>query len=265
MIDSSRWIEGLSHLPLGELHILQEVGSTNLEAERLIKAGAEPFSLVLADSQTAGKGRQDRTWITRSGQALAFSWILYPEKGRIQPELLGRINGLGALAVAEAIQTRLGLQPEIKWPNDVLIEGKKVAGILVETHWQGCQLLNVILGIGINVGLNSIPEDPSFIFPATSLEAAAGEDVDRLEILAGVLESLFKWYRRLAEPSLLRAWNEHLAYRGQRVSLLSPKGVLGEGEVIEVDQEGALIVETSPGTPRHFHSGEIQLRLVDRS
>lgn len=265
MIDIPRWKAGLAHLPLGDLHILPEVGSTNLEAAKYVASGAEPFTLVLADSQTAGKGRQDRVWITKPGQALALSLILYPEKGRIQPETLGRLNGLGALAVAEAIQTRLGLKAEIKWPNDVLVGGKKVAGILVENHWQGCQLLDVILGIGINVGLKSVPEDPGFIFPATSLEAAAGEEVDRLEILIGVMESLFKWHRRLAEPSLLKAWNEHLAYQGQRVSLFSPKGLLAEGHVSEVDQDGALMVETSPGVVRQFHSGEIQLRLVDRS
>ena len=265
MMDFPRWTDRLAHLHLGELHLFHEVGSTNLEAEKLIERGVEPFSLVVADSQTAGKGRRDRTWITKQGQALAFSWILFPEKGRIQPETLGRISGLGALAVAEVVEDKLGLRCEIKWPNDVLIEGKKVAGILVENHWQSCQLLDVILGIGINVGLDSIPADPPFIFPATSLEKAAGKEVDRLEILVAVMESLFKWHRRLVEPSIIKAWNENLAYQGQLVSLVSPKGPLTEGKVVEVAEDGSLVVETSPGAVRHFHSEEIQLRLVDRS
>lgn len=259
------WEERLKSLALGELLILPEVGSTNLEAEKLIKAGAAPFSLVVADSQTAGKGRGDRSWITKPGQALAFSWILYPEKGRIQPETLGRISGLGALAVSDTIQEIYGLQSEIKWPNDVLVGGKKAAGILVEVHWQGCQLMDVILGIGINVGAGAIPADAQFDFPGCSLEAASGKEINRLDLLVDVLEALLKWYRRLAEPTLIKAWNERLAYKGQFVSLISPGGPLAEGKLAGVAEDGALILETSFGESRHFHSGEIQMRLVDRS
>lgn len=265
MMDISVWKDRLADLPLGELHLYHEVTSTNQVAEELARAGVEPFSLVAADSQTAGKGRQDRGWITRPGQALAFSWILYPEAGRVQPEILGRISGLGALAVAEAVQHAYGLDAEIKWPNDVLIDGKKVAGILVEAHWQGCQLLDVILGIGINIGEGSIPADAQFSFPASSLEAEYGKKIDRLDLLIGVLESLLKWYRRLAEISIIKAWNDRLAYKDRLVSLLSPKGVLAEGFIQGVEEDGSLILETPRGERRQFHSGEIQLRLVDRS
>ena len=174
------WKERLRGLPLGDIHIYPEVSSTNLVAEELIQVGIKPFSLVLADSQTAGRGRQEREWITLPGQALAFSWILFPEKGRVQPEILGRISGLGALAVAETIQDRLGLNAEIKWPNDVLVDGMKVAGILVEVHWQGCQLLDVILGIGINIGVDSFPASAQFDYPGISLEKAYGKGIDRL-------------------------------------------------------------------------------------
>lgn len=259
------WNERLKTLPLGDLHIFPEVTSTNLVAEELIQEGAKPFSLVLADSQTAGKGRQGREWITLPGQALALSWILYPEKGRVQPEILGRISGLGALAVAETIQEKLGLQAEIKWPNDVLIDVKKVAGILVEVHWEGCQLLDVILGIGINIGAGSFPSEEDFNFPAINLEGAYGKKIDRLDFLYTVMESLLKWYQRLAEPSLIKTWNEHLAYKNQLVSLSSSKGFLAEGILLGVEEDGALILESYGGEQRHFHSGEIQLRLVDRS
>ncbi len=264
-MDIPIWKERLEKLPLGELYLFSEVGSTNQEAEKLIKTGVGSFSLVVADSQTAGKGRQGRIWITRPGQALAFSWILYPEKGRIQPEILGRINGLGALAVAETIQEEFGLNAEIKWPNDVLIEGNKIAGILVEVHWQGCQLLDVILGIGINVGVESIPSPPRFDFPATSLEAVYGKAINRLDLLEKVIKSLLKWYRRLAEPSLINAWNDRLAFKDQLVSLASPKGLLAEGKVLRVEEDGSLSLEIGRGQSRQYHSGEIQMRLVDRS
>jgi BirA family biotin operon repressor/biotin-[acetyl-CoA-carboxylase] ligase len=264
-MEIQRWKERLKTLPLGDLYIYPELTSTNLVAEELIQAGAKPFSLVLADSQTAGKGRQGREWITLPGQALAFSWILYPEKGRVQPEILGRISGLGALAVAETIQEKLGLQADIKWPNDVLIDGKKVAGILVEVHWQGCQLLDVILGIGINIGAGSVPPGVEFDFPGISLEGASGKQIERLEFLYALIDSLLKWYQRLAEISLIKAWNEQLAYKGQLVSLSSSKGFLAEGILLGVEEDGALILESYGGEQRLFHSGEIQLRLVDRS
>ena len=263
-MEIQNWKDRLSALPLGDIHIYTEVSSTNEVAEELIQDGAKPFSLVLADSQIAGKGREGREWITLPGQALAFSWILYPEKGRVQPEILGRISGLGALAVAETIQEKLGLDAEIKWPNDVLVEGKKVAGILVEAHWQGCQLLDVILGIGINIGLDSIPPTANFDFPGSTLERIYGKEIDRLEFLYAVLESLLKWYRRLAEISLINAWNDRLAFKNEFVSLSSPKGFLAEGKLLGVDEDGSLILEISGGEKRKFHSGEIQLRLVDR-
>jgi len=264
-MDIPRWKERLAELPIGDLYVYSEIGSTNQEAERLIQEGAKPFSLVVADSQTAGRGRGGRTWITQPGQALAFSWILYPEKGRIQPETLGRISGLGALAVAETLQEGYGLNAEIKWPNDVLVEGKKVAGILVEVHWDGCQLLDVILGIGINVGVNSIPDGHRLNFPATSLEAACGREINRLDLQVGIIISLLKWHRRLAEPSLIHAWNQRLAYKDQFVSLTAPKGLIAEGKVLGVEEDGALILEISRGHVRQYHSGEIQLRLVDKS
>lgn len=264
-MDIPVWKERLSQLGLGEIHIYREVGSTNLVAQELVNEEVPPFSLVVADSQTAGKGRQGRTWITQPGQALAFSWILYPEKGRIQPEILGRLSGLGALAVLEAVQEVSGLESEIKWPNDLLIDGKKYAGILVEAHWQECQLLDVILGIGINVGIGSIPSKPDFIFPATSLEAACGKEINRLELLVKVLESLLKWYNRLGEPSLVNAWNVHLAYKDQLVSLISPQGSLAEGRVSGIGEDGSLLLETDLGVKRQYQSGEIQIRLVDRT
>jgi BirA family biotin operon repressor/biotin-[acetyl-CoA-carboxylase] ligase len=264
-MDIRVWKDRLSQLGLGDIHIYPEVSSTNIVAEELIQEDAKPFSLILADSQTAGKGREGKEWITQPGQALAFSWILYPEKGRVQPEILGRISGLGALAVADAIHEKLGLNAEIKWPNDVLVTRKKVAGILVEVHWQGCQLLDVILGIGINIGVDSFPPAAQFDFPAISLERIYGKQIDRLDFLYGVLESLLKWYRRLAEISLIKDWNNRLAYKNEFVSLSSPTGFLAEGKLLGVDEDGSLILESSGGEKRNFHSGEIQLRLVDRS
>jgi len=264
-MDIDRWKQGLNDLPLGDIYLYQELESTNSEAEKRIQDGAPPFSLVLADAQTAGRGRQGRSWITRAGTALALSWILYPEPGRIQQELLGRLAGLGAVAVWEVLQDEYQLPANVKWPNDVLVEGKKLAGILPEVHWDGCQLTDVILGIGLNVHREALPQDAEFIFPATTLEDCLGERVSRLELLQQIMASLLKWYERLAEPTLINTWNSALAYREESVVLSTSQGEIARGVVLGVKDDGSLSLRDATGVVQDFHSGEIQVRLVDRS
>ncbi len=263
-MDIDRWQKRLQELPLGNLYLYQEVGSTNTEAEQLAREGVPPFSLVVADAQTAGRGRMDRIWITRPGQALAFSLILYPQ-AEVHPEVLGRLSGMVALGVAEVLRQSYGLPAEIKWPNDVLVEGRKIAGILVEAHWEGGRLLDAILGVGVNVHREALPDDREFIFPATTLDDCSGEKASRLDLLVRILRSLLRWHNRLAEPSLIETWNELLAYKNQQVSLSSSRGVIARGELRGVEGDGSLSLLTERGEARQFLSGEIRLRLVDRS
>jgi BirA family transcriptional regulator, biotin operon repressor / biotin---[acetyl-CoA-carboxylase] ligase len=264
-MDIPIWKEHLTHLPLGDIYLYSEVGSTNLVAEQKIKAGAPPFSLVIADSQTEGKGRLGRSWITRAGKALALSWILYPEPGRLQPETLSILSGLAPVAVVEVLREIYALPAEIKWPNDVLVEGKKAAGVLVDVRWNGCLLTDVVLGIGVNVARGSVPPPQQLNFPAISLEEAAGKEISRLKLLTQIMGSLIKWYSRLVEPSFIQAWNSMLAFKGQKVNLTTERGLRGQGEVLGISDDGSLILISEAGQETEYHSGEIQLRLVDRS
>jgi len=259
------WKDRLSQLPLGDIYLYPEVNSTNLVAEEKIKAGAPPFSIVVADSQTEGKGRLGRKWITRAGKALALSWILYPEPGRLQPETLGKLSGLAPVALAEVLREEYALPAEIKWPNDVLVEGKKVAGVLVDVRWNGCDVADVVLGIGVNVARDSIPPSGELNYPAISLEEAAGKGIFRLDLLVQIIESLLKWYSRLVEPSFIQAWNSMLAFKGQQVKLTTDRGLRGQGKVAGISDDGSLILISEAGIETEYHAGEIQLRLVDRS
>jgi BirA family biotin operon repressor/biotin-[acetyl-CoA-carboxylase] ligase len=265
MMDKSFWRERLSQLPLGDIHIYDEVSSTNTIAWELAQSGAKPFSLVLSDSQTAGKGRLDRSWVTKAGKALAISWILYPETGRVQPETLGLVNGLGPVGLATGLREIYDLPAEIKWPNDVLIHGKKAAGVLVDVHWDGCDVECVVLGMGVNVKEGSVPPSADLRYPAISLEDAAEQEINRLDLLMGIMESLLKWYKRLAEPSLINTWNSLLAFQGQKVALTSDRGQNEVGELIGVSDDGSLVLRGMGGDEKEYYSGEIQLRLVDRS
>jgi BirA family biotin operon repressor/biotin-[acetyl-CoA-carboxylase] ligase len=264
-MDIPIWKEHLAHLALGDIYIFPEVNSTNLVAEEKIKEGAPPFSLVVADSQTEGKGRLGRTWITRAGKALALSWILYPEPGRLQPETLGMLSGLAPVAVAEVLREHYSLPAEIKWPNDVLIEGKKAAGVLVDVRWNGCEVTDVVVGIGVNVARDSVPPLEELNFPAISLEEAAGKEISRLTLLVQIMDSLLKWYSRLVEPSFIQEWNSMLAFKGQQVKLTTERGLTGQGKVAGISDDGSLILISEAGQETEYHSGEIQLRLVDRS
>jgi len=177
MLDVERLQSDLPSHGLGEpLHFFQSIGSTNDHAMSLARDGAPHGTLVVAEEQTEGKGRFGRKWFTPPNSALAFSLLLRPEG--IPIEAMGDLTALGALAVAEAIEG-LGIEGQIKWPNDVMLIGQKVAGVLVEGSWIGDQLEHAILGIGINVRPESVPPKEEIDIPATCIDTAVGGRVDR--------------------------------------------------------------------------------------
>ena len=143
----------LRDLPLGGLRFFEEISSTNDVALEWASQGAPDLALVVAEGQTSGRGRAGRAWVTRPGTALAFSLVLQLSSGEEQN--LPRFSGLGALAVASALQ-KWGLTAAVKWPNDILLEGRKVCGILVEAVWVGEKVERMILGIGINVTTEAV-------------------------------------------------------------------------------------------------------------
>ena len=144
----------LADLPLGGIRYFERIGSTNDEAAAWLKQGCPDLALVVADAQSAGRGRAGRKWFTPPGAGLAFSLVL--RAGDATRQLLAqgntaRLNGLGALAVCQALQEQHSLPAQIKWPNDVIVNGRKLAGVLAEAHWLGSELSAVVLGIGINL------------------------------------------------------------------------------------------------------------------
>src|SRR5690349_17443375 len=163
--------KSLAKLALGEIKYFDSIGSTNDEALAWAAADAPDLSLIIADEQTAGRGRLDRKWFTPRETALAFSLVFRPTEE--EKPFLSRVVGLAALAVAQTLQ-KLGLAAQIKWPNDVLIAGRKVCGILIESVWSGEDVDCVVIGIGVNVLQGSVPPGESLLFPSTSLEDELG-------------------------------------------------------------------------------------------
>lgn len=247
-------------LPIGwigdDFFYHQTIGSTNTEAVLLAEAGAPHGTLVLADSQTSGKGREGRQWITLPGTALAFSLILRPTNLDVDHWL--RLFGLGAISVAEAL-SGLGLQPEIKWPNDVLLVGKKVAGILVNSAWIGEMVDYSVLGIGLNVTAEAIPDDTELDFPALAVEEALGKSIDREELLTAILSNLEEQFERIDALTLVRDWEKRLAYLDEEVVIEKSGGAI-VGKLLGLTSKGELKILKTPGQEEIVSYGELQLR-----
>ena len=183
----------------------------------------------------------------------------------ITPENLGKLSGLGALAVVEGLSGTYPLDARIKWPNDILVNGKKICGVLVDLHWKGAELEAAVIGIGINVYKGSVPGDSELNFPAGSLEEFVKIEGSRLDLLFQVVKNLLEWYPKITSKDFLEAWRGNLAYQDQEVVLISGRKILDQGVVLGLNEEGSLILRSSTGEERNYQTGEIQLRLVDRS
>lgn len=248
----------LKDLPLGGLRYFESLGSTNDEAARWAAHGGPDLALVVADEQTAGRGRQGRRWYTPPGAALAFSLVLRPAEGIEKETAL--LTALGALGVSEAL-IDLGLAAKIKWPNDVVVRGRKLAGVLVEAEWQGDEWSAAILGIGINVAPSSVPGDAPEVYPATCVEAELGSAIDRWDLLRSVLAGVLRWRSQVGAPEFIAAWEERLAFLGEWVRVggtASPP--IEEGQVIGLNPDGALRLRTRDGRLVALQAGDVRLR-----
>lgn len=261
-MDGSSWQAALAHLPLGELYFFDRIGSTNDFAARLLARGEDEFSLVTADFQFKGRGRIGRSWLSRPGTGLTFSLIL---RDSVPADHLPILSGWAAVGVCCALQDHYQLPARIKWPNDILISGKKAAGILIENHWEGSSLKGVVVGIGINVAPGSVPEADRLRFPATCLECELGREIQRPRLLAEILRELLEWIKELSGPALLETWQRNLAFRGEKVCLTWDHQPDQEGILVGLEPDGALVLRVQNGREISCPVGEITLRPVDRN
>ncbi|RPI33704.1 MAG: biotin--[acetyl-CoA-carboxylase] ligase [Chloroflexota bacterium] len=281
-MDQNTLEKTLADLGLGAVRYYDRLGSTNDEAASWASQNAPDLALVVANEQTSGRGRAGRTWYTHPGGSLAFSLVLHPPRG--DAYLLPRLTALGALAVCDALRKDFSLAAQIKWPNDVLVNRSKVAGVLAEVHWTGEELSALILGIGINVlessAGNAVLDGVELPFPVTSVEAAFGHPVDRLKLLHSVLAGLIAWRPRLAAPQFLQAWEANLAFRGEWVQMSPgqspgkdglPSGLeklpppIHEGQILGLAPDGSLKLRTRSGETVTVRSGEVRLRPVGQN
>ena len=225
----------------------ESVGSTNDLAKTWFVEGAPEGAVVIANEQMHGRGRNGRIWRTPPDVALALSVILCPPTHAVS-----RMYMLGALAVYDLAETVGCEEIGIKWPNDVQVNGKKVAGILPEAVWQEDRVSAVILGIGVNVRVDF--DQTEFRDSAISLESAVDRRLDRADLLQTLLQSLDYWYARVSEELAFRVWKERLNMLGKRVS-----GYGAAGIALDVTPEGNLLVAADDGDVRMLTAGELRV------
>lgn len=267
----------LADLPLGAGYYFPRLGSTSDRAVELLNSGAADLTLVVAGEQTSGRGRGNRSWFSPPGSGLYFSLVLVPgpaEHGPVYSRLAG-YSAMGALAVCETLEQEFGLKAEIKWPNDVLVDKKKVCGILAEAKWQGDRLQAVVLGAGVNLNRHEIPESARLDYPAGSIEESiihslkreAGQmlPVRRSELLHAILLNLLNWRDLIGGPAMITAWESRLAYRGEQVVILHPEtgAVVHLGRLDGLNADGSLRLLNSENKPVAVVWGDLSLRLID--
>lgn len=242
-----------------DIRVFQETNSTNDVAEKLARDGVKEGVVVFAESQTRGRGRLGRKWISPPRKGLWFSVLLRPD---LRPQAATQLTVVAATALLRAIRDQTGLVPEIKWPNDILINGRKVAGVLTELSAELDHVKHLILGIGVDVNLtpSEFPADLRKL--ATSLKIEAGRHIQRAALAATILRELDRDYERIHArrfQEIADEWEQHCTTLGRRVSIQIGERML-HGHAEALDEDGALLLRTQHGRLERIIGGDVTLQ-----
>lgn len=237
-----------------------EIDSTNNRAKEAGDNKAPHGTLFVADMQVAGKGRRGRVWQSPAGSSIYMTILLYPE---ISPLKAPQLTLVMAIAVAEGIKEVTGLDTKIKWPNDIVVNGRKICGILTEMSTEIDYINHVVIGAGINVNQDDFPED--IRKTASSLKMELGKQVKRSELIAAIMKSFEKEYEIFVKTEdlsgLQELYNSMLVNLDRDVKVLEP-GNEYEAHALGINKTGELIVRTAEGEEKEIYAGEVSVRGV---
>ena len=241
-----------------DIQVFEQTASTNDVVEKLARDGVKEGVVVFAESQTKGRGRLGRKWISPGRKGLWFSVLLRPE---LRPQEATQLTVASATALRRAIQSATRLQPEIKWPNDILIGGKKVAGILTELSAEVDRVKHIILGIGVDVNLDAGELPVELRKTATSLKIESGGMISRAELAVEILRELDFDYARIcggAFPAVADEWESGCVTIGKNVTVhIGDRKIRGRAE--SLDDDGALRLRTEHGHLERIIGGDVTL------
>jgi BirA family biotin operon repressor/biotin-[acetyl-CoA-carboxylase] ligase len=253
---TSRLASGIIARPL---RVIAEIGSTNDAAMAAGQRGEPEGLAILADRQTSGRGRLGRSWSSVPGVGIYTSILLRPQAPPARAPLLTLMAGLATVDAIECIGTAT---PDLKWPNDVLCVGRKVAGILTEMATIGQEIRHVVIGVGINVRHRTV-DFPAEIEPtATSIELAVGRRVDRGEVVAALYNAMDRWYtvfRSEGTHRIVQQARRRTATLGRPVTVLADDG-RWQGMALDLDTDGALLVQDEAGTVHRVLADDVSIR-----
>jgi BirA family biotin operon repressor/biotin-[acetyl-CoA-carboxylase] ligase len=239
------------------IHHFQTIDSTNSKAFQLALQGAEEGEAVIAESQEKGRGRMGRPWYSPPSSNLYLSVILRP---KIPPQQASLLTLMAAVATAEAVREFSGLLPLIKWPNDILLRGRKVAGLLNEIHSGMGRVHFVILGLGVNLNMDGKLFPREIRNVATSLKKEMGRAVSRKAFLQVLLQKLEAWYELFLKegpPPVLKAWRDRAQIKGRPVKVTSSGETL-TGLAVDIDSDGSLILRMEDGRQKRIVTGDVE-------
>ncbi len=241
----------------GTIKVSEVTQSTNDDAKQMAAEGCAEGSLVLADIQVAGRGRRGRVWFGNQGDSLLFSMVLRPP---LDPMRCGLLPLLVAVAVREALN-ELGIEGVgIKWPNDLLIDGRKIGGILCEISTDFDRVEYAVVGVGLNVNNDSDTFPEELRLTACSLKMATGKPWSRLEVLSEILKSMDRLLRQAWSgnfKNILEYWRGATLTSGNRVTTTLPNGQKIQGTALDIDDSGALLLKDDDGKVHMLTSGEL--------
>jgi BirA family biotin operon repressor/biotin-[acetyl-CoA-carboxylase] ligase len=243
-----------------EVLYFDTIDSTNIKAQELAEKGYQSGTLVVADKQESGKGRRGRSWVSPSGTGIFMTLMIKPD---INPNNASMLTLVAALAVAKAITSVTGEEAMIKWPNDIVVNGKKVCGILTEMNAQFDYINHIVVGIGINVHNESFPEEISQMASSLMIEAG-GKRFHRAQIIAETMSYFEQYYDTFLKTqdlsALVREYDELLVNRNKSVRVLDPKEPF-DGKAMGITPKGELIVDTWESR-KLVSSGEVSVRGI---
>lgn len=243
-----------------EVLYFDTIDSTNTKAQELAEKGYQSGTLVVADKQESGKGRRGRSWVSPSGTGIFMTLMIKPD---INPNNASMLTLVAALAVAKAITSVTGEEALIKWPNDIVVNGKKVCGILTEMNAQFDYINHIVVGIGINVHNESFPEEISQMASSLMIEAG-GKRFHRAQIIAETMSYFEQYYDTFLKTqdlsALVREYDELLVNRNKSVRVLDPKEPF-DGKAMGITSKGELIVDTWESR-KLVSSGEVSVRGI---
>lgn len=240
-----------------KIHYFPVIDSTNSKAYQLALQGASEGEFVISESQESGKGRLGRKWFSPPYLNLYISIILRPN---ILPNKASMITLLSAVATAEAIKNYLNISPTIKWPNDILINGKKVAGVLNEINSEMDRIHFIILGIGVNINIDKDTFPVDLRKSATSLRIETGKIISRKEFTCKLLHEIEIWYETFLEKGgqpIIESWKKWANIKGKNVKVSSFNEII-YGKAIDIDSEGALFIESENGELKRIVAGDVE-------